>query len=142
MAVQARVQRPHCRRGVIGRAYGLHRAGLHLQFVPQGSGLFQHKLGIAMPAGLASGGAVVQAGQIGLGAGAHQHVGADVGQQVGPGGRADLVVNHFEGVPCLARRSMVLAKLPPRAPYTQLVRTIRCWVWAATARSPASLLWP
>ena len=73
-----------------------HRAGLHLQFVPQGSGLFQHKVGIAMPAGLASGGTVVQAGQIGLRSGAHQHVGADVGQQVGPGGRADLVVNDLE----------------------------------------------
>ena len=40
----------------------------------------------------------------------------DVGQQVGAGGRADLVVDHRQRVALVrASRSIVLAKLPPRA---------------------------
>jgi hypothetical protein len=42
-----------------------------------------------------------------------------------------------------AIRSMVLAKLPPRAAYTQLVRKIKCLQpLAAIACSPSSLVWP
>jgi hypothetical protein len=42
-------------------------------------------------------------------------MGRHVGQQVGTGRRAELVVDHGQASRSFARRSMVLAKLPPRA---------------------------
>jgi hypothetical protein len=69
-----------------------------------------------MPVGLAGGHAVVQAASP---AGACLQVAdgvrGDVGQQVGAGGRAPLVVDDGQALALLRQRSMVLAKLPPRA---------------------------
>ena len=55
-----------------------------------------HVARVAVPAGVAGGGAVVQAAQLGTLRQHPQRLGGHVGQQLGAGGRADLVVDHGE----------------------------------------------
>ena len=75
----------------------MHRCGRwHFKRPAQRARLFQDIAGVAVPAGFSACRAVVQAGMCGLVQGLCQHLGADVRQQFGRGGRTHLVSNHIQ----------------------------------------------
>ncbi|MNH02189.1 hypothetical protein D3C79_614210 [compost metagenome] len=84
--------------GAFGRGWegaGRHRIELrHRQFNPGFSGFGKHPLGVVKPAGSTGGNQMVQPGDLGFALRHADRMGGAIGQQLGTGWRAELVIDN------------------------------------------------
>lgn len=103
MGVEPRISGPFGRGGEGAGGHGFYSVLRYLQGHAVFAGQVQHETGIAVPGSFASGYQVVKAGYLWSVLRSAQGVGGNVGQQVGPSGRADLVVYYGKCVSFLAQ---------------------------------------